>query len=35
MRCSARPLKRFLQRSVETKLARAIIAGDHFALMCR
>lgn len=24
----ARPLKRFLQRNVETKLARALIAGD-------
>jgi ATP-dependent Clp protease ATP-binding subunit ClpB len=24
----ARPLKRFLQRNVETKLARALIAGE-------
>lgn len=24
----ARPLKRFLQRNIETKLARALIAGD-------
>jgi ATP-dependent Clp protease ATP-binding subunit ClpB len=24
----ARPLKRFLQRQIETKLARALVAGD-------
>jgi ATP-dependent Clp protease ATP-binding subunit ClpB len=24
----ARPLKRFLQRSIETKLARALISGE-------
>ena len=25
---SARPLKRFIQREVETRIARALIAGD-------
>ena len=26
--CGTRPLKRFLQRHLETRLARALIAGD-------